>query len=127
MYSLSKPERLCSKTLLEELLASECSFVKYPFRVILKDSSSPGEFPARIAISVSKKKFKRAVKRNYIKRITREAYRLNKPDFYMSLPSGTTLDILFIYLDNHLFSYSKIEKAMKNILEKIPHYLPQAT
>lgn len=74
MYSLSKAERLCSKILFEELLTSEISFVKYPFRVVLKDSSIPGEYPARIAISVSKKKFKRAVKRNRVKRLTREAY-----------------------------------------------------
>ena len=99
MYSLSKAERLCSKILFEELLTSEISFVKYPFRVVLKDSSIPGEYPARIAISVSKKKFKRAVKRNRVKRLTREAYRLNKPEFYQHIIPGHTVDILFIYLD----------------------------
>lgn len=74
MYSLSKSERLCSKTLIEELLTSKLSFVKYPFRIVFKESSQIGEFPVRIAISVSKKKFKRAVKRNRIKRLTRESF-----------------------------------------------------
>ena len=86
MYSLSKSERLCSKTLIEELLTSKLSFVKYPFRIVFKESSQIGEFPVRIAISVSKKKFKRAVKRNRIKRLTREAFRLNKNDFYNNIP-----------------------------------------
>lgn len=120
MYSLSKAERLCSKTLFGELLSSELSFVKYPFRIVLKDSSCPGEFPARIAISVSKKKFKRAVKRNRVKRLTREAYRLNKPAFYENLAPGHTVDILFIYLDQNLPSLTKTEKAMKSALQKIP-------
>lgn len=119
MYSLSKSERLCSKTLIEELLTSESSFVKYPFRIVLKKSSQPGEYPARIAISVSKKRFKRAVKRNRIKRLTRETFRLNKPDLYNQLPSGQTIDLLFIYLDNSLPSYVKIEKAMKSAIKKI--------
>lgn len=127
MYSLSKSERLSSKTLLEELIKSELSFVKYPFRIVLKASSLPGEYPARIAISVSKKKFKRAVKRNRVKRLVREAYRLNKPEFYKQIPSGHTVDILFIYLDQNLPVYLKIEKAIKSALQKIPTYFPAET
>lgn len=125
MYSLSKSERLCSQTLFDELLTSEFSFVKYPFRVVFKDSSQPGPFPARIAISVSKKKFKRAVKRNRIKRLAREAYRLNKPGFYRQIPEGHTVDLLLIYLDKELPSYAKTEKAIKNTLQKIPDRLFQ--
>lgn len=119
MYSFTKSERLCNKTLFEELITSKNSFVKYPFRIVMKESSQKGEYPARIAISVSKKKFKRAVKRNYIKRVTREAYRLNKPDFYAELQPDKTIDILFIYLDDRLPVYEKTEKAIKNALQKI--------
>lgn len=119
MYSLSKSERLCSKILIDELLTSDISFVKYPFRVIVKQSSVPGEFPARMTVSVSKRKFKRAVKRNRIKRLTREAYRLNKTHLYQALTPGTTLDILFIFLDNQLPVFSKTEKAIKAALQKI--------
>jgi len=119
MYSLSKSERLCSKKLIEELLTSKWSFVRYPFRVVFKVSSQANEFPTRIAISVSKKKFKRAVKRNRIKRLTREAYRLNKPEFYHKITEGHTLDILFIYLDHTLPTYTKTEKAVKSSMQKI--------
>ena len=97
--------------------------MKYPFRVIFKISSQVGEYPARIAVSVSKKKFKRAVKRNRIKRLTREAYRLNKPEFYRQIPEANTIDILFIYLDNQLHSYQKIEKAIQHSMRKIQDQL----
>ena len=123
MYSFTKSERLCNKTLFQELVSSTNSFVKYPYRIVLKESSQPGEYPARMAISVSKKKFKRAVKRNHIKRLTREAYRLNKPEFYASLRPGKTIDILFIYLDDQLPVYEKTEKAVKNALQKISGYV----
>ncbi len=119
MYTLSKSERLCSKTLIEELLKSRLSFVKYPFRIVYKASSQTGEFPARIAISVSKKKFKRAVKRNRIKRLTREAFRLHKQELYEQIPPGSTFDILLIYLDKELWDFEKTEKSVKAALEKI--------
>lgn len=123
MYSLSKSERLCSKTLIEELLTSKLSFVKYPFRIVVKDSSCLGEYPARIAISVSKRKFKRAVKRNRVKRLVREAYRLNKNEFHRHIIAGHTVDILFIYLDEELPSFKKTEKAIKSALQKIPEFI----
>lgn len=119
MYTLSKSERLCSKTLIEELLKSRLSFVKYPFRIVYKVSSQTGDFPARIAISVSKKKFKRAVKRNRIKRLTREAFRLHKQELYEQIPPGSTFDILLIYLDKELWDFEKTEKSVKAALEKI--------
>lgn len=119
LNSLSKAERLCSKTLFEELLSSTCSFIKFPFRIVVKESARPGEYPARIAISVSKKKFRHAVKRNRIKRLTREAFRCNKSLLYDSLPAGKTLDILFIYIDKREGEYAAVEKAMQNALRKL--------
>lgn len=126
MYSLNKSERLCNKTLFEELIASNISFVKYPFRILVKESSVKGEYPVRMAISVSKKRFKRAVKRNHIKRLAREAYRLNKPELYEHLKTGITIDLLFIYLDSNLPEYSNTEKAVKSALRKVCGYFPKA-
>lgn len=119
MNTFCKSERLCNKNLFEALLASGHSFVKYPFRIVVKESTEPGDFPVRIAISVSKRKFKRAVKRNRIKRLAREAFRLNKSELYQSIDNKRTLDILFIYIDNQTLEYPKIEKAMQSALQKI--------
>lgn len=91
MNTLHKSERLTNKNLFEELLTSSFSFVQYPFRMVAKESSRKGDYPARIAISVSKKKFKRAVHRNRLKRLTREAFRCNKVYFTMRYPLNRQL------------------------------------
>ncbi len=122
MNTLHKSERLTSKTLFEELLSSNVSFVQYPFRFVAKESSRAGDYPARIAISVSKKKFKRAVHRNRLKRLTREAFRCNKSLLYDALPPGQTLDILFIYLDSQPVPFSKVEKALQTALVRMARH-----
>lgn len=127
MYTLSKSERLCSQILMGELLASGLSFIKYPFRIVYKISSQTGDYPARIAISVSKKKFKRAVKRNRVKRLVRENFRLHKEILYAPMPSACTIDILFIYLDDKLPAFSKVEKAITAALQKIANDLSSPT
>lgn len=122
MNTLHKSERLTNKTLFEELVSSDFSFVQYPFRMIAKESSLAGDYPARIAISISKKKFKRAVHRNRLKRLTREVFRCNKNLLYDMLPAGLTIDILFIYLDNRIATFPKVEKALQAALSKISRH-----
>lgn len=119
MNSFSKSERLCQKSLFDDLIGSGVSFIKYPFRVVAKESAIPGEEKARIAISVSKRRFKRAVKRNKVKRLLREAFRLNKQTLYAHIKAGVTWDILFIYLDEDIPHYSRIEKSVISSLNKI--------
>ncbi|MBE6334105.1 MAG: ribonuclease P protein component [Bacteroidales bacterium] len=116
--TLSKAERLYHRKLFEELLSSKNSFVKYPLRVVYKESSTPGEFPIRIAISVGKKRFKRANKRNRIKRLIREAYRLYKPTI-IPLIEGKFFDILFIYIDNKLPDFRTVNKSVQILMNKI--------
>lgn len=116
-HTFSKEERLCKQYLFDALLTEGNSFVKYPLRIVYKISTEPGDVPARIAISVSKKRFKRAVKRNRIKRLIRESYRLNKS--VLNTPTPYPIDVLFIYLDAQLPEYSKIEKSVVSAMKKI--------
>ena len=116
--TLCKAERLYHRKLFEELLSSKNSFVKYPLRVVYRESSTPGEFPARVAVSVGKRRFKRAYKRNRIKRLIREAYRQYKPLFYPKI-ENKNLDILCIYIDNNICDFSVINKSVQFLLDKI--------
>jgi ribonuclease P protein component len=78
MYTFKKEERLCSKKLIEELFHNGSSFLLYPFRIVWLVHPLPAEVPAQVLINAPKRRFKKAVDRNLIKRRIREAYRLNK-------------------------------------------------
>ena len=81
IYTLCKAERLNSKILIEKMFAGGSkSFSIFPIRVVYMPVEQ-GEAPASILISVSKRRFKRAVKRNRVKRQVREAYRKNNCSF----------------------------------------------
>jgi ribonuclease P protein component len=67
-------------------------------------------------VSVSKRFFKRAVKRNRIKRQLREAYRLNK---HLLKPASGGLNIAFLWISNELLPSVKVMERMKNLLTKI--------
>lgn len=79
--------------------------------------------PAEVSFSVSKKSFKRAVIRNLLKRRLREAYRLNKPAFYASIPEGQQIAIMFIYTCKEVKDYQSIEKGMQKALKKLGELL----
>ena len=87
MYTFKKEERLCNKKLIDELFHNGSSFLCYPFKVSWLLVDEPAQFPAQVLFSVSKKRYKRAVDRNLIKRRMREAYRLHKQQHLYDLLS----------------------------------------
>ncbi|WP_029906276.1 ribonuclease P protein component [Prevotella sp. 10(H)] len=110
-----KEEKLCSTKAIDKLFSSGQSFIAYPLRVVYTVENEPevNHQLAAILTSVSKKKFKRAVKRNRVKRLIREAYRLNKHELSALLKEkGKRMDIAFLYLKNELPEYTEIEKAI---------------
>lgn len=112
-YTLSKEERLSWKRYIDLLFDKGQSFVAFPLRVVYL--SVEEELPARAAIliSVPKRKFKRAVKRNLIKRQVREAYRVRKYDLIEPLEEKKkSMLIAFLYLDKEIHECATMEKAM---------------
>ena len=116
-YTLSKEERLSWKRYIDLLFAKGQSFVAFPLRVIYLPLEE--EMPARASflVSVPKKKFKRAVKRNLIKRQVREAYRVRKYELLDLLEAkGKRMLIAFLYIDKEIHPFTTMEKAMNKAI-----------
>lgn len=113
--SFKKEERLCSKKLLASLFQNGSSFLLYPFRVTWQLSAQNSHpFPVQIIIGVPKKRFKRSVDRNLIKRRVKEAYRLSKSSkLYSSLNQQKKQIILGLnYVGKSAHDYDFIEKKL---------------
>lgn len=117
-FSLKKEERLSSKKVIDQLFAEGKSFISFPVKVVFLPTKLPANFPVQAGFSVSKKIFKRAVKRNRIKRLLRETYRLNKHILYNQL-EGRQLAVFFIFIGKELPAYASVEAAMKKALHSI--------
>lgn len=117
-FTFQKEERLCSKKQFDRLFAEGKSFLVYPLKVVFIELEPGKKFPAQAAFAVSKKLFKRAVKRNLLKRRMREAYRLNKPEFYLWL-TDKKVAVVFIFIGKEIMEYNKIETSMKKALKRI--------
>jgi len=114
-HTLCKSERLCSRKVLEELFSGGHQSVSaYPIRAVFMPSEQAG---VRIMVSVSKRYFKRAVKRNRIKRQLREGYRLQK-ELLLPLDDGG-LDIAFLWTSAEMLPTEKVFQKMHYLLCRI--------
>ena len=117
--SFTKSERLCSFREIQSLMKNGESFFHYPFKVVYEKVALTQEQqrPNAIIVSVPKRNFKRAVKRNLLKRRIRESYRLNKG--LLVAPQGCRTNALFVYVAKEVTQFSYIEKRLKEVLVKI--------
>ena len=123
-HTFSKAERLCSKKLIERLFGGEGkSFPAFPLRVVYMPLTEE-EMAADVSIlvSVPKKRFKRAVKRNRVKRQVREVYRRNKHILTEALAAqegAPRMALAFIWLDGKLHPSVEVEQKVKKLLHHI--------
>ena len=111
--TLPKQERLYGKRGIDRLLAhgrhGNVGALRYRY---LSDN---GEEKSRILVSVPKKLFKRAVKRNLLKRRIRESWR--KLKHQLNGAKGT--DILFMYSTKEVLTYQEIYAQVEAVIEKL--------
>lgn len=109
---LPKTERLCGVNAVKSLMSngkwSSCEIIRYCYR------KNPDTNLNRIMVSVPKKLFKRAVKRNLLKRRLREAYRSQK-----EIIEGLGIDFLLSYSSNEILDSKTIKETVKTILERL--------
>ena len=118
-FTFSKKERLCSRKILSELFEKGKSVHYFPVRMVWMELEKENDILAKVALSVSKKSFKKAVDRNRIKRQMREAYRKNKWSLqnYCEIHE-VTLAILFIFTGKELPNYNEVEAKIILSLER---------
>jgi ribonuclease P protein component len=118
--SFSKSEHLCGEKRINKLFTQGDAFIAYPLRVVYIIESKSDSEAASILVSVPKKRFKRAVKRNRLKRLMREAYRLNKQDLTEKLnEKELQIHIAFNYVSDEEMDFATLEKKMKLTLLKL--------
>ena len=111
--TLPKKERLCGKTGISKLLAKG-RHGSVPGLRYLCLTGAEAEVN-RIMVSVPKKLFKRAVKRNLLKRRIRESWRRQK--HLLTVDGG--VDLLFMYPTKEILTYQEIYTAVGNVIESL--------
>ena len=115
-FTYPKNERLKSKTTIGLLFSEGKSVSKYPLRLVYRLGEENSEEKIKIGVSVSKKYFKKAVDRNYFKRVLRETYRLNKHLLLENLEHSYS--IMFFYQTKDRLSYQEINSRTIQLFEK---------
>lgn len=119
-YLFRKDERLCLRNDIQNVIDSGRKNLAYPFFVnyIVKDTQT-GE-ATKIAISVPKRNFKRAVDRNLLKRRIREAYRHHKHNLNDIVhKENKTVNAIIVYVSKEKLTYRQIEKGIIKSMENI--------
>ena len=94
-------------------------FFQTPYKAYWSKIAGTFPFSSRFAVSVPKRLFKRAVKRNLLKRRTRESFRTNKQILNAAVNDGGQVHLLVIYTSAKLLPSTELEEAMKKILQHI--------
>ena len=123
---LPKYERICKENDIQALFDKGEGFSVYPFRVVFlfrHDESRP--VTVRLLVSVSKKRFHHAFKRNRVKRLVRESWRRNKAPLYeICERDNISLDVALVYTATVIHSYEEVlEKTHKAVNELIKKYV----
>ena len=120
-FRFQRGEKLKSRKEIERLFqAGSQACMQYPLRLVWRPMEQRrSEFPVQMTVSVSKKRFKRAVDRNRIKRLVREAYRLQKPQLYEGIGEAEKqLAWMIIFVGKEMPEYRRIEKSMRKLQAK---------
>lgn len=116
-HTLSKEERLSWKRYIDELFEKGESFIAFPLRVVFFISEEEAAGRNSILVSVSKKRVRKAVKRNRIKRLVRETYRVRKEELTGSLEEKNKyMRVAFLYLGKEDPTFPEMEKAMNKAI-----------
>jgi ribonuclease P protein component len=118
-FGLSKTERLKSRKQIDQLFAGGKGFSVFPIRVMYLFLAG-GESGVKMGVTVSKRNFKKATDRNRIKRLLREAYRLQKEELVATVQAKEKCAaVFFIYTGKTMAPFEEVKGAMAKCLKKL--------
>ncbi len=120
-FTFKKEERLKSRKTIDKLFGGGHSFGQYPLRIVWTEvQNEANNSPVQFALTVPKRKFRNASDRNKIRRLIREAYRLQKPGFYDNLPPiERQLAMMIIFTGKEIPAFDTVYEAMNRILKRL--------
>ncbi len=122
--TFNKGERLCGKTQIDRLFSEGKSVSCFPLRAVYRLCPSEEEPDIVVLFSVPKKRLKKAVCRNRVRRQLRDMYRHSRKSLRMSLPgSGVELHLAFVFCDVCLWPGQPLTQRFDRIVEKLSEKL----
>ncbi len=123
-HTFTIQERLKSRRIIGQLFAGGAAFLSYPVRVVwcyFPDNFDPmPTAQVQVMVAVPKKNFKRAHDRNRIKRLVREAWRLQKHLLYAKLPTdGRPVAVLLMYIGKEEVEYQKVHSGVGKAIRQL--------
>lgn len=125
--SLGPEERLKLRKQIEMLFQTGEAFSLYPLRIVFRFAAAQAlpnpAAPVRMGFSIPKKRFRRAHDRNRIRRLLKEAWRLQKHSLYEVMPKEYQLHCFLVYNSREMLTFDQAKKSIAGVLKKLRHKL----
>nr|WP_298793363.1 ribonuclease P protein component [uncultured Allomuricauda sp.] len=108
-------EKLKNRKVIEQLFVEGQGITEFPIKLLYIKSDFEDDTKIKVGVVAPKKKFKSAVKRNRVKRLLREAYRLNKQSVFNKIEGNFAF--LFLYLGNTIPNFDEVDRSINKLLE----------
>lgn len=121
--TLRAEERLKLRNQIEMLFQKGEAFSFYPLRIVYRftkwEKSNYSDSPVRVGFSIPKKRFKKAVERNRLRRLLKESWRLQKHSLYNAMPEDLQLHCFLVYISPEMITFEQSNIIVANISKKL--------
>ena len=123
-FTYQKKDKLKSRKQMQFLFSKGTAITIHPIRLLYTiEKEEAGIFSnglLQAGVGAPSRQFRKAVQRNKVKRLLREGYRLEKPNFTNSISiTNTRLNLFFLYVDAHVQTQQQIQATIKLLLQKL--------